>query len=259
MGSGNVVAGVSNGEVPATTTSSGCFVKTSGSETGTLDPWEEEIVADVKRELGSRASGFIIPGVPSSVPPNPGDPVDSLTPALLLFSPPHNGFAASFTGALGVGPWGRPVQVAGMSEEDVDVGTPSGFVSANELVKKVGTLLSFTSTLEGPTSEAGVGSADGPFTGGDIDGRRSTTGAGDEALTTGVAEDETASRGEASTPKEASGAVAMSEVDECNTCACCGSSICSADGIGVVLVKEKGKELMGGSFALAASCFMGSV
>jgi hypothetical protein len=179
LGNENTGDGVSNSEC-STATSSGFLAGTSDSETGTLDTCEEGIVADAEI---SKASGLVISAVSLLVPRKPldeedeEDPTDNLTPSLLSFSPSHNGFSASFTGALGVGLWERSIQdgvfeVAGTKEGgNVNVGGPgSGFVITNELAKKFGTPLSFTPTFAGLASGAGVESVQESTTGGEVDG-----------------------------------------------------------------------------------------
>jgi hypothetical protein len=126
---------------------------------------EEGIVGDAEREFVPKARVLVFCAVPLLVPPNPlnneGDPVVDLT----SLSPSHNGFSASFTGALGVGLWEIPILdvvfgVRGSSEGgNVNTGgrdTSSGFVNANELAKKFGTFLSFTPTFATSASGAKV-------------------------------------------------------------------------------------------------------
>lgn len=96
-------------------------------------------------------------------------------------------------------------------------------------------------------------------TSGEIDGRSSATGADDGALTAWTPEDGAASGSEVLTSEGASDAVATGKNDVHNACARCKSSVCDTGGIGFAFVKEKGKELMGGSFALVESCSKGFV
>ena len=116
-------------------------------------------MADTEREFVSRANVLVLCTVVLLVAPNPindGDSVDILAPSLLLFSPSHSGLSSSFTGTLGVGLWDRlilgVVFGAARASEGGNVnagarGTSSGFVNANELAKKFGTLLLFTPTF----------------------------------------------------------------------------------------------------------------
>jgi hypothetical protein len=96
-------------------------------------------------------------------------------------------------------------------------------------------------------------------TSGEIDGRFSAAGADDGALTTWTPEDGAARGSEELTSEGASDVVATGKNDEHNACARCESSVCDTGGIGFAFVKEKGKELIGGSFALVESCSMGFV
>lgn len=243
---GNVSAvGASKSECPATSTLAGFLVETSGTLDKSGD-WFADGISAVSTLL-------------SLLSPNPrrgDDLVGDLKNSPPSFSPSHNGFSASFTGALGVGVWEGPIldvelEVIVTSEADnagmAEWGTSSGFVNANELAKKTGTLLSLPST----GAESAFGAKDGSIAESspdELDRRSSTTGAANDGAATG-------SKG--ATCEGARTTVSAGEDDKFDSCVCCESSVCDTGGVAFGLVKENGNEVIGGSFALVELCSMG--